>query len=108
VPLVFFFFFLPEMKGRTLEELDELFQNKVPVRGFPKYECISSERAREIAMEMTEHKDVPVEDTKLDLSDSGQQETTHNEKVEEAHNEKVEEVHNEKVEEAHNEKAEKV
>jgi hypothetical protein len=38
------------MKDRTLEELDELFQNKVSVRDFKKYQCVSSERAREVAM----------------------------------------------------------
>jgi hypothetical protein len=47
---VFFFVFMPEMKGRSLEELDEMFQNKVSVRDFPKYECVSSERARETAL----------------------------------------------------------
>ncbi|KAJ9613280.1 hypothetical protein H2200_003222 [Cladophialophora chaetospira] len=47
---LFFFFLLPEMKDRTLEELDELFQNKVSVRNFKKYQCVSSERAREVAM----------------------------------------------------------
>jgi hypothetical protein len=40
---------MPEMKGRSLEELDEMFQNRVPRRDFPKYQCVSSERAREIA-----------------------------------------------------------
>lgn len=29
---VFFFFFMPEMKGRSLEELDEMFQNSVGSR----------------------------------------------------------------------------
>lgn len=38
------------MKDRTLEELDELFQNNVSVRDFKKYQCVSSERAREVAM----------------------------------------------------------
>ena len=42
------------MKGRSLEELDELFQNHVSVRDFPKYECLSSERAKEIAMKVTD------------------------------------------------------
>ncbi|KIX01019.1 uncharacterized protein Z518_10085 [Rhinocladiella mackenziei CBS 650.93] len=37
--VVFFFFFMPEMKGRTLEELDELFLNRVSVWDFPKYQC---------------------------------------------------------------------
>lgn len=36
------------MKGRSLEELDEMFQNRVPRRQFPKYQCLSSERAKEI------------------------------------------------------------
>ncbi|RYP52923.1 hypothetical protein DL768_002019 [Monosporascus sp. mg162] len=31
---VFFYLFLPEMKGRTLEEIDELFANRVSVRNF--------------------------------------------------------------------------
>jgi hypothetical protein len=48
--VVFFFLFIPEMKGRSLEELDEMFQNRVPRREFPKYQCLSSERAREIAV----------------------------------------------------------
>jgi hypothetical protein len=38
------------MKGRSLEELDEMFQKRVSVRDFPKYHCVSSERAREIAV----------------------------------------------------------
>jgi len=41
---------MPEMKGRSLEELDEMFQNRVPRRDFPKYQCVSSERARELAV----------------------------------------------------------
>lgn len=40
---------LPEMKDRSLEELDELFQNRVPVSKFKSYQCVSSERARELA-----------------------------------------------------------
>ncbi|SPO02645.1 related to transporter (major facilitator superfamily) [Cephalotrichum gorgonifer] len=52
--LVFLYFFLPEMKGRTLEELDELFQNRVSVRDFPTYQCNSSERAKERARNTAE------------------------------------------------------
>ena len=49
---------MPEMKGRSLEELDEMFQNHVPRRDFPKYKCVSSERARELALKQTsEEKD---------------------------------------------------
>ena len=42
---------LPEIKGRSLEEIDELFQNRVSVKDFPKYECKSSARARQIVVE---------------------------------------------------------
>jgi len=37
--VVWVFLFMPEMKGRSLEELDEMFINKVSVRNFRKYEC---------------------------------------------------------------------
>ncbi|KAK2770679.1 hypothetical protein FQN53_005390 [Emmonsiellopsis sp. PD_33] len=49
VTFLFFLFFLPEMNGRSLEEIDELFENRVSVREFSKYQCISSAQAREIA-----------------------------------------------------------
>ncbi|KAL1622949.1 hypothetical protein SLS56_008557 [Neofusicoccum ribis] len=45
----FFFFCMPELKGRSLEEIDELFLNKVSVRNFPKYQTtIGDEAAREV------------------------------------------------------------
>ncbi|KAH8883089.1 general substrate transporter [Thozetella sp. PMI_491] len=34
------FFFLPETKGRTLEEIDEMFAAKVPARKFASYQCV--------------------------------------------------------------------
>ncbi|KAL1964463.1 hypothetical protein VTN77DRAFT_6889 [Rasamsonia byssochlamydoides] len=34
---IFFYLFIPEMKGRSLEELDELFENRVSVKDFPTY-----------------------------------------------------------------------
>lgn len=49
---VFLWFFLPEMRNRTLEEIDELFQERVPTRQFHKYQCVSSERAREQAIKV--------------------------------------------------------
>ncbi|KIX10426.1 uncharacterized protein Z518_01508 [Rhinocladiella mackenziei CBS 650.93] len=61
----FFLFFLPEMKGRTLEEIDELFQNRVSVRNFPKYECISSSRAREIAVKEVHANETSTEKTAI-------------------------------------------
>ncbi len=56
--VVFFYFFLPEMKGRTLEEIDELFQNRVSVKDFPKYQCLSSEQAKEVARKTFAEEDV--------------------------------------------------
>lgn len=69
---VFFFFLLPEMKDRSLEELDELFQNRVSVRDFKKYQCVSSERAKEVAMKETtgEEKRVEVVEMVEDTTDS--------------------------------------
>ncbi|KAF2689657.1 MFS transporter [Lentithecium fluviatile CBS 122367] len=54
ITFVYFYFMLPEMRGRSLEEIDELFQNKVPTRDFSKYHCVSAERAREQAVKNTE------------------------------------------------------
>ncbi|OCL06225.1 hypothetical protein AOQ84DRAFT_224041 [Glonium stellatum] len=36
---MFFYLFIPEMKGRSLEELDEIFAAKVPARKFKDYQC---------------------------------------------------------------------
>ncbi|KAK2801713.1 hypothetical protein FQN50_007628 [Emmonsiellopsis sp. PD_5] len=53
----FFPFFLPEMNGRSLEEIDELSENRVSVHEFLKYQCISSARAGEIAATNVNDKD---------------------------------------------------
>lgn len=37
--MVFVYFFLPETKDRSLEELDEMFQQKVPTKEFKNYAC---------------------------------------------------------------------
>jgi len=34
------FFFLPEVKNRTLEEIDEMFNERLPARKFEKYVCV--------------------------------------------------------------------
>ncbi|KAK4033812.1 hypothetical protein C8A01DRAFT_49691 [Parachaetomium inaequale] len=36
------FFFLPEVKDRTLEEIDEMFEARLPARRFRKYVCLGS------------------------------------------------------------------
>jgi hypothetical protein len=34
------FFFLPEVKNRTLEEIDEMFEQRLPARKFKTYKCV--------------------------------------------------------------------
>lgn len=36
---VWVYFYYPEIKGRTLAELDEMFENRVPAREFKGYVC---------------------------------------------------------------------
>lgn len=34
------YFYLPEIKNRTLEEIDEMFDARLPARKFRKYVCV--------------------------------------------------------------------
>jgi MFS transporter, SP family, sugar:H+ symporter len=58
VTAVFIFFFIPETKDRTLEEIDEMFQNKVGPRKFSSYQCVASAQAREHGLEKMGEKGV--------------------------------------------------
>ncbi|RFU29316.1 hypothetical protein B7463_g7021, partial [Scytalidium lignicola] len=51
--VVFFIFFLPEMKGRSLEELDEIFEARVATWEFSKYQCIIKDEAAHDVEEKT-------------------------------------------------------
>jgi len=42
IMFIWMFFFLPETKDRTLEELDELFEAKIPARKFKSYVCVKT------------------------------------------------------------------
>ncbi|KAK6956063.1 hypothetical protein Daesc_001333 [Daldinia eschscholtzii] len=37
---IWVYFFLPEVQGRTLEEIDEMFEEKLPARKFRGYKCV--------------------------------------------------------------------
>lgn len=37
--MVWVYFYLPEIKNRTLEEIDEMFEARLPARRFRKYVC---------------------------------------------------------------------
>lgn len=43
--MIWFFLFMPELKGRTLEEIDELFTNRVPAWKFKSYRTTIQEQA---------------------------------------------------------------
>jgi SP family sugar:H+ symporter-like MFS transporter len=40
VTVVWIYFYLPEIKNRTLEEIDEMFEAGLPARKFRKYVCV--------------------------------------------------------------------
>lgn len=42
IAFVWVYFMIPEFKGRSLEQLDEMFEAKVPTRDFATYECITT------------------------------------------------------------------
>ncbi|KAI0005251.1 putative maltose permease [Xylariaceae sp. FL0662B] len=42
IAMLWVFFFLPEVKDRSLEEIDEMFEARVPARKFRQYRCTGS------------------------------------------------------------------
>ncbi|KAJ4394501.1 hypothetical protein N0V93_003719 [Gnomoniopsis smithogilvyi] len=54
---IWVFFFLPEVKDRTLEEIDEMFEARVPARKFRKYVCVgrAGREAEKKTEEVVEH-----------------------------------------------------
>ncbi|KAG9237514.1 general substrate transporter [Amylocarpus encephaloides] len=47
ITAIWVFLFLPEVKGRKLEEVNEMFEAKLPARKFEKYICLGPLRAEE-------------------------------------------------------------
>ncbi|KIX08529.1 uncharacterized protein Z518_03185 [Rhinocladiella mackenziei CBS 650.93] len=52
----FIFFLVPETKDRTLEEIDEMFEEKLSARKFKNYKCKRAENARAVGMHIIEDK----------------------------------------------------
>ncbi|KXL42773.1 hypothetical protein M433DRAFT_27678 [Acidomyces richmondensis BFW] len=50
--VVILWFYQPETKGRSYEELDEMFMKKVPARDFAKYQTDVQSRSEEVKREM--------------------------------------------------------
>ena len=42
VTAVFIYFYMPEVMGRSLEEVTEMFEARLPARKFRKYECVGA------------------------------------------------------------------
>lgn len=47
IRIIWFYLFVPETKGRSLEELDEIFEAKIPARKSTSYKCRIVEDARQ-------------------------------------------------------------
>lgn len=67
ITVVWVYFYLPEIKDRTLEEVDEMFEARLPARKFRKYVCVGHY--------------VQGRDEKIERSDSEKNEAVHQEVV---------------------------
>jgi hypothetical protein len=65
---VFTFFYIPETRDRTLEEIHEMFEAKVPARKFKTYVCTGTEAMATAALKQDS---IHVEDVPKGAADGG-------------------------------------
>lgn len=62
--MIFFWLFMPELKGRTLEEIDELFAKRVPARRFKSFKTTIQEDA---LVEIQRHGEAAEKDERAEM-----------------------------------------
>lgn len=62
VLFIFTWFFIPETRDRTLEEIHEMFEAKVPARKFKGYVCTNTQAMANAARKEREVETVHMED----------------------------------------------
>lgn len=74
----FTWFFIPETRDRTLEEIHEMFENNVPARKFKSYVCTSTEAMAKAALKRqeAEGETVHMEDMSSEGRADGEEPTT--------------------------------
>lgn len=70
--LVFAYFFVPEMMGRSLEEINQMFQDGVPIRKFNSYDASAALVAAEASGEKLEGAALGSKMTKLEQGKGGE------------------------------------
>ncbi|KIW19031.1 hypothetical protein PV08_03321 [Exophiala spinifera] len=72
VCVIFTWFFLPETKDRTLEEIHEMFEARLPARKFKGYVCtgVESYAAEAMGDDLAERKGIHVHSTHVEMSDT--------------------------------------
>jgi hypothetical protein len=67
--VIFFYFFIPDMKNRSLEEVDEIFEAGISARKFPSYRCKIVEDAKEDVLRNGQIERVAIRDEKTDAAE---------------------------------------
>ena len=73
---VFTWFFIPETRDRTLEEIHEMFEAKVPARKFKGYVCTGTQAMAAAALKERDVFGAHVEDVTESGADKGKQTRT--------------------------------